>query len=79
MVVGDGGVGYSSNLATASNTNNFIDNEAGMVTTQFYSVAQSGQDFSGSDYVIWEELKIMVAMLYRFESKSDFRNRNYRW
>ena len=52
MVVGDGGVGYSANLATASNTNNFIDNEAGMVTTQFYSVAQSGQDFSGSDYVI---------------------------
>tara|TARA_B100000575_G_scaffold46385_1_gene33544 strand:+ start:3031 stop:9417 length:6387 start_codon:yes stop_codon:yes gene_type:complete len=52
MVVGDGGVGYSANLATASTTNNFIDNEAGMVTTQFYSVAQSGQDFSGSDYVI---------------------------
>ena len=46
MVVGDGGVGYCANLATASSTNNFIDNEAGMVTTQFYTVAQSGQDFA---------------------------------
>ena len=52
MVVGDGGVGYSSSLSTASNTANFIDNEGGMITTQFYSVAQSGDDFAGSDYVI---------------------------
>ena len=52
MVVGDGGVSYSSSLSTASNTANFIDNEGGMITTQFYSVAQSGLDFAGNDYVI---------------------------
>ena len=38
MVVEDGGVGYSSNLAS-TNTNNFII-QAGMVTTQFYSVRE---------------------------------------
>ncbi|MFL2611196.1 MAG: Ig-like domain-containing protein [Flavobacteriaceae bacterium] len=52
MVVGDGGVSYSSSLSTASNTANFIDNEGGMITTQFYTVAQSGDDFAGNDYVI---------------------------
>ena len=61
MVVGDGGVGYSANLATASNTNNFIDNEAGMVTT-VYSVAQVDR-ISLVAIMLSGELKIMEAML----------------
>ena len=35
-----------------ADTNNFIENEAGMITTQFYTVAQSGLDFPGNDYII---------------------------
>ena len=51
IVVNDGGVAYCSNLQTASSTANFTENEGGMITTQFYRVAQSGTDFPGSDYV----------------------------
>ena len=52
IVVNDGGVYYSSSLSTASNTSTFLGNENGMITLQFYTVAQSPPDFTGNDYVI---------------------------
>ena len=52
IVVNDGGVYYSSSLSTASNTSTFLGNENGMITLQFYTVAQSPPDFAGNDYVI---------------------------
>ena len=52
IVVNDGGVAYSSNLANASSTSSFFETEAGMITTQFYTVGQSPQDFAGDDWII---------------------------
>ena len=52
IVVNDGGVAYSSNLANASSTSSFFETGAGMITTQFYTVGQSPQDFAGDDWII---------------------------
>ena len=51
IVVNDGGVAYASSLSDAATNNRFTENEAGMITTQFYTVAQSPIGFSGNDYV----------------------------
>ena len=51
IVVNDGGVAYASNLSDASTNNRFTENEGGMITTQFYTVAQSPIDFAGDDYI----------------------------
>ena len=52
IVVNDGGVAYASSLSTASDTSVFTDMEDDFITTQFYRVAQTPADFSGSDMVI---------------------------
>ena len=52
IVVNDGGVAYASSLSDAATNNRFTENEGGMITTQFYTVAQSPIGFAGSDYVI---------------------------
>ena len=52
IVVNDGGVAYASSLSDASTNNRFTENERDMITTQFYTVAQSPIDFAGSDYVV---------------------------
>lgn len=52
VVVNDGGVAYVSSLSTASNTSNaFNEIEDNFVTTQFYRVAQTPQDFAGDDMI----------------------------
>ena len=52
IVVNDGGVAYASSLSDADTNDRFTENERGMITTQFYTVAQSGLDFPGNDYII---------------------------
>ena len=52
IVVNDGGVAYVSSLSDADTNDRFTENERGMITTQFYTVAQSGLDFPGNDYII---------------------------
>ena len=52
IVVNDGGVYYSSSLSTASDTSTFAGMEKNMITTQFYTVAQSPVDFAGDDWII---------------------------
>ena len=52
IVVNDGGLAYCSDLATASNTQNFTEMEGDFVTTQFYRVAQTPPDFPGTDMVL---------------------------
>ena len=51
IVVNDGGLAYCSDLATASNTQNFTEMEGNFVTTQFYRVAQTPSNFPGTDMV----------------------------
>ena len=52
IVVNDGGVSYCTSLSTASNTITFSDREKDLITTQFYTVAQSPPGFEGTDYII---------------------------
>ena len=52
IVVNDGGVYYSSNLSTASNSLTFTGSEKDMITLQFYTATQSPPDFAGNDYAI---------------------------
>ncbi|MDA9360163.1 Ig-like domain-containing protein [Flavobacteriaceae bacterium] len=52
IVVNDGGVSYCTSLSTASNTITFSDREKDLITTQFYTVAQSPPDFEGADYIL---------------------------
>ena len=52
IVVNDGGVAYSANLANASGTSTFFETESGMITTQFYTVGQSPSNFAGDDWII---------------------------
>ena len=51
VVVNDGGVAYSSSLSQATNTITFSDREDNFITTQFYRVAQTPDDFAGTDLV----------------------------
>ena len=52
VVVNDGGVAYSSSLSQATNTITFSDRENNFITTQFYRVAQTPDDFAGDDLVL---------------------------
>ena len=52
VVVNDGGVAYTSSLAQATNTITFSDRENNFVTTQFYRVAQTPDDFAGDDLIL---------------------------
>ena len=51
MVVHDGGVSYSSSLVSATTHDTFTDQEKDYVTTQFYRVAQTPQDYS-DDFIV---------------------------
>ena len=51
IVANDGGIAYVSSLSDADTNDRFTENEADMITTQFYTVAQSPIDFAGSDYI----------------------------
>jgi len=52
VVVNDGGVAYSTSLSQATNTTTFSDREDNFVTTQFYRVAQTPDDFAGDDLIL---------------------------
>ena len=52
VVVNDGGVAYCSSLSQATNTITFSDRENNFITTQFYRVAQTPDDFAGDDLVL---------------------------
>ena len=51
IAVGDGGVAYASSLSDADSNDRFTEIEGDMITTQFYTVAQSPIGFAGSDYI----------------------------
>ena len=51
IVVNDGGVSYTSSLASATTTSTFTDQEKDYITTQFYRVAQTPHGYS-DDYII---------------------------
>ena len=52
VIVNDGGVAYTTSLAQATNTATFSDREDNFVTTQFYRVAQTPDDFAGNDLIL---------------------------
>ena len=52
VVVNDGGVAYSTSLSQATNTTTFSDREDNFITTQFYRVAQTPDDFAGDDLIL---------------------------
>ena len=52
VIVNDGGVAYTTSLAQATNTATFSDREDNFVTTQFYRVAQTPDDFAGDDLIL---------------------------
>ena len=52
VIVNDGGVAYTTSLAPATNTVTFSDREDNFVTTQFYRVAQTPDDFAGDDLIL---------------------------
>ncbi len=52
VIVNDGGVAYTTSLAQATNTATFSDRENNFITTQFYRVAQTPDDFAGDDLVL---------------------------
>ena len=52
VIVNDGGVAYSTSLAQATNTVTFSDREDNFITTQFYRVAQTPDDFAGDDLIL---------------------------
>ncbi|MDG2147733.1 MAG: thrombospondin type 3 repeat-containing protein, partial [Flavobacteriaceae bacterium] len=51
IVVNDGGVSYSSSLASATTTSTFTDQEKDYITTQFYRVAQTPQGYA-DDFIV---------------------------
>ena len=52
IVVSDGGVAYANSLSDANTNDRFTEIEGDMITTQFYTVAQSPIGFAGSDYIV---------------------------
>ena len=43
---------YSTSLSQATNTTTFSDREDNFITTQFYRVAQTPDDFAGDDLIL---------------------------